>query len=213
MPQNKKSVVVLVHGLWMNGTDMSLLNKRIQEAGFTTKIFSYTSIASSPAENAQQLQAFIQDIDCDEIHFVCHSLGGLVVRHLFHSFPNQRPGKVVTLGTPHQPCEAAEKFSKYLPGKMMLGHSLKRGLLGDTPGWNGSHKLGSIAGTLRFGLGMVITGIPRPNDGTVAVEETRLDGMHEHLCINASHFGLLLSKTVAEQTTRFIQQAGFDHSL
>ena len=213
MSQGKKEVVVLLHGLWANSTSMSLLQRRMNDAGLATEHFSYASFAMSPAENAQQLQTYIQNIDCEKIHFVCHSLGGLVVRHLFDSFPDQRPGQIVTLGTPHQPCEAAGKFSNYLPGKMMLGNSIDRGLLGDTPAWNSSNKLGSIAGTLRFGLGMVISGIPRPNDGTVAVEETRLDGMHDHLCMNASHFGLLLSRTAAEQTRHFIQQACFDHLM
>jgi len=89
--------VVLVHGLWMNGVDMTLLRKRLQKAGFLTHQFSYPSVARSPRENARALNTFLTDIDAEVVHFVCHSLGGIIVRRLLHEYPEQRPGRFVTL--------------------------------------------------------------------------------------------------------------------
>ena len=91
----------------------------------------------------------------------------------------------------------------------MLGKSIEDGLLGNAPKWNGSHDLGSIAGNLRLGLGMVIPGIPRPNDGTVSVEETRLDKMKDHAVLKVSHFALLLSLKAADYTVAFLRNGKF----
>ena len=205
-----KEAVVMIHGLWLNGMDMSLLKKRMIAAGYYVKRFSYQSLTASPDENARTLQSFINELGYSHIHFVCHSLGGLVVRHLFNRYPDQKPGKVVTLGTPHNASQAARQFYSLPFGGLMLGQSITHGLLGSAPPWTGSHSLGSIAGTLRLGLGMIMPGIPRPNDGTVAVSETQLDGMVDHVTVDASHFGLLLSKKVAEHSIQFIKNGQFN---
>lgn len=204
-----KDTVVLVHGLWMNGLDMSLLKNRLQTSGFLVKQFSYPSVRRTPLENAMDLNAYIKTVNTDIIHFVCHSLGGIVIRHLFHAYPDQKPGRIVTLGSPHQPSSAARQLTRFIPGEIVLGKSTVKGLLGDIPAWKSGHELGSIAGTLRFGLGTIVPGIPRPNDGTVAVAETKVEGMKDHLCVKASHFGLLLSKTVANNTIHFLKAGSF----
>ena len=204
-----KEAVVLVHGLWVNGFDMSLLRQRLRKAGYATHQFSYNSVTCDSLENAEKLNNFVQEIDTATIHFVGHSLGGIVIRHLFHQHPQQKPGRVVTLGTPHQQSHAARQLSTFLPGRLMLGKSAAHGLLGEIPKWQGSHELGSVAGRFQFGMGLIIPGIPRPNDGTVAVEETRLEGMTEHLTLPLSHFGLLLSLRASNAIVKFLQNGKF----
>ncbi|MFQ5660256.1 MAG: esterase/lipase family protein [Gammaproteobacteria bacterium] len=204
-----EEVAVLVHGLWVNGLDMGLLRKRLQTAGYRTLRFSYPSVRNTPLENAMDLNVFANRIHAETIHFVGHSLGGIVIRHLFHEYPQQRPGRVVTLGTPHRSSMAAKQLHRTLPGQALLGKSAMEGLLGNVPPWKADHELGSIAGTLRFGLGMVVPDIPRPNDGTIAVEETKFKGMKDHVTVAASHFGLLLSRRVANQSRYFLQHGRF----
>ena len=202
-------IVVLVHGLWMNGMDMSLLRHRLEKAGYETRRFTYRSVRSRPLENAMDLNAFILTLEAPVIHFLCHSLGGLVVRHLFHEFPDQRPGRVVTLGTPHQPSSAAQSLIHVPPFRVLFGKSIVNGLLGKVPVWNSDHELGSIAGNLRLGLGMIAPGVVRPNDGTVAVTETMLNEMKDHVVVHASHFGLLLSGSAARQGIHFLRTGCF----
>jgi hypothetical protein len=206
-----EETVILVHGLYLNGADMVLLGRRLGQAGFRTQLFSYPGLQSTPQENALKLQSFSESIPGMVLHYVCHSLGGLVVRHLFNSYPRQRPGRIVTLGTPHTGSSAALQLQQHLPGRLLLGKSIKHGLTGDVPPWNSTHPLGSIAGSLRLGFGMIIPGIPRPNDGTVAVVETRLPGMADHITLPISHFGMLLSKSVARQTIHFLQHGRVKH--
>jgi pimeloyl-ACP methyl ester carboxylesterase len=201
----------LVHGLWLNGLDMILLGRRLQRAGFLTQQFFYHSLQSSPAENAKALQVFLQKIKSEKVHFVCHSLGGLVIRHLFYHFPDRRPGRIICLGTPHQISSAAKTLSQLSLGRSMLGRSIEQGLIGNVPPWRKSSELGIIAGNLRLGLGLLIPGIPLPSDGTVAVQETLLEGMTDHIILPVSHFGMLLSSRVAEQTTHFIIHGKFRH--
>lgn len=206
-----KEIVVLVHGLWMNGWDMSLLRRRLEQAGYETHRFVYHSMHATPLQNAMDLNAYILTLDASVIHLVAHSLGGLVLRHLFHEYPQQRSGRVVTLGTPHQHSGAARSLADFPLTRILLGKSIVNGLLGNAPPWHSAHEFGSIAGDMRFGLGLVIPGAGQSGDGTVAVTETHLEGMHDHAVVHATHTGLLLSKTAAEQVIRFLQTGHFLH--
>ena len=190
---------------------MSLLQHRLEEAGFNASRFHYHSVKNTAPDNSRQLAEYLQQLDAESIHLVCHSLGGLVVRHCLADFHDERIGKVVMLGTPNQGSVAAGKLKDWPGGKWMLGQSLEQGLMGPAPAWNPRYPLGIIAGNQRFGLGIIIPGIPQPSDGTVAVAETQLDGMQDHLVVHTTHFGLLLSRTAFEQTCHFIQHGHFEH--
>ena len=206
-----EETIILVHGIWMNGLDMGLLGKRLAAEGFQIHRFRYSSVRASPSENAGKLDCFTQSIDAPVIHFVCHSLGGLVLRHLLHDCPEHKPGRIVTLGTPHQASSAARQLSRIAPGRLVLGHSVEHALLGGAPSWPGGRELGVIAGTLRMGMGMFIPGIPTPSDGTVAVAETILAGMKDHITLPVSHLGLLLSYRVFRQTAYFLRHGVFNY--
>lgn len=195
----------------MPGIEMRLLGNRLINAGFKPVQFSYKSVRSSPRENTIELQRFIRDLNAPSVHFICHSLGGLIVRHLFNEYPDQRPGRIVTLGTPHTASSAAKTLVKISPGRLLLGKSTEQGLLGSVPPWRSNNELGVIAGTLRLGLGMIVPGIARPNDGTVTVQETMLENMTDHIILPVSHFGMLLSSRVAHQTIYFLHNGKFDH--
>ena len=190
---------------------MRLLNYRLCSAGFNTFQFRYRSVRSTPIENTIKLQRFIRNINVPNIHFVCHSLGGLIIRHLFKKYPDQQPGRIVTLGTPHSASSTAKKLAKILPGRLLLGNSLNQGLLGPVPAWHSNNELGTVAGTMRLGLGMMVPGIAKPNDGCVTVQETMLENMSDHIILPVSHFGMLLSKRVAHQTIHFLHNGKFDH--
>jgi pimeloyl-ACP methyl ester carboxylesterase len=204
--------VVLVHGLWVSARNMGLLQHRLNAAGFHALAFSYPTVRSAPRLNAMELNAFCRKLDAPVLHFVGHSLGGIVLRHLFHDYPDQPPGRVVTLGTPHQPSSAARSLSRIRPGRLALGRSVQEGLLGGAPPWDARRELGCVAGTLRFGMGTLVPGIPAPSDGTVTVAETRIEGMTDHIAAPVSHLGLLLSRRAAHYTIHFLRHGHFPGS-
>ncbi len=204
-----KEVVILVHGLWMTGLDMTLLRRRLRRCGFAVVQFSYPSVRSSVKENALRLQQFIQDIEAGTVHFVGQSLGGLVILQLFQDFPAQRPGRVVFLGTPYLGSHVARCLSAHTFWRSLFGKSLEGALLRGGPVWAGQRELGVIAGTLPIGGGLLIRDLPRPNDGTVAVQETYVPGMTAHITVSASHTGLLFAASVAQQTCAFLKTGHF----
>lgn len=207
---SKPETVVLVHGIWMTGLDMSLLFHRLKLCGFKPVQFSYPTIRGSLKENAAKLQRFVQhlekNVETDVVHFVGHSLGGLLLRQFFHDYPNQPPGRVVTLGTPHQGSQVARRMGCNPFGKMFLGGSYVQGLRGDVPPWQAEREIAVLAGRTSLGVGRLIQSLPKPNDGTVAVAETYLDGMSLHRIFPTTHMGLLISDEVAQAVCEYLQK-------
>ena len=204
--------VVLVHGLWMNGLEMSLLGRRLQACGFECHRFHYSSLRLTPAKSAAELNRFLRRLGAGTIHLVAHSLGGIVLLHLFDRFSSQQPGRLVMLGTPVRGSGVARRMARSGLLRKTLGRSTEAGLLGNVPGWSGQRELGIIAGTRALGLGRLIGGLGQPSDGTVAVAETRVRGASAHLLLPVSHSGLLFSRRTAQATCRFLRTGSFGPS-
>jgi pimeloyl-ACP methyl ester carboxylesterase len=203
--------VVLIHGLFLRGEVMAPMAARLRHAGFATRVFTYPTLAQSPGENARALKRLTDDIDAPAVHFVGHSLGGLVLRHFFARNAPERPGRVVTLGTPHRYSQAARVLARFEFARQLLNKSLEHGLLGDVPPWDGRHELGSIAGTMSVGLGRLIGGLHGPSDGTVAVDETRLEHQRDHICLPLTHMALIFAPAASAQTVHFLRHGRFMH--
>ena len=208
-----KEAVILVHGIWLNGTEMWRLKRRLNDAGYICHTFKYSSTRRSPEQNAQRLHAFAQSIQTPVKHFVCHSLGGLILLHLFDLYPIQAPGRIVLLGSPVNGSAVAQRLYKRRLTRWTLGRSVERGLLGDHPKWFHTRDLGIIAGTLPLGMGLLVGGLQSPHDGTVSVEETSLRGATDALMLPVSHQGLLLSSEVAMQVITFLRAGKFGDEL
>lgn len=190
---------------------MALLRRRVVRCGFAVRQFSYASIRRPVEDNAARLQRYLSGIGAEVVHLVGHSLGGLVIQRLFYDFPVQRPGRVVTFGTPHQGSHVARSLSRWLPGRAVMGRSL--GVLrGDVPPWPAGRELGVIAGTRGLGVGWLAPGLAGPNDGTVAAAETRQAGMTDYIEVPVSHTALLFSRETARQVCAFLTSGRFDHA-
>lgn len=202
-------VVVLVHGLWMPARVMAVLARRLGRAGWTTRVFSYSSRHATTRHNAAALAEFIRGIAASRVHFVAHSLGGLVVIQLLRDFPGQRPGRVVLLGTPYLGSHVARRLSRYAWGRWLCGLSLEGALLGDGPRWPGGWQLGVIAGTVPIGAGWITPGLAKPNDGTVAVAETAVAERTDAIAMPVTHSALVFSAAVARQIAHFLATGRF----
>lgn len=204
-------LVVLLHGLWCNHLLMAPLARRLGRCGFRVARFDYPSVRCSPEQNAFALAHWLEQQRASSVHFVAHSLGGLILCHLFAHFPQQPAGRVVLLGTPLGGSRSAARLAQLPGGRRMLGSSLDHGLLGDAPAWSGTREVGVIAGTVGVGLGVLLGSLQTTGDGAVAVTETMAPGVSDHLRVRTSHTGLLFSAAVARQVCTFLRQGRFQH--
>jgi pimeloyl-ACP methyl ester carboxylesterase len=204
-----KEAVILVHGIWMNGAEMWRLRQRLQQAGYECHQFKYPCLKKTPEENADALHRFVSDIDAKVLHFVCFSLGGVVLLHLFDQYLIKRPGRIVFLGAPVNGSEVAQRLYRSRLTRWSLGKSVHRGLLGDRPVWMKWRDIGIIAGTIPLGVGLIVGGLRMPHDGTVSVDETCLGGATDSITYPASHLGLLYSQQVAMQVMTFLRAGKF----
>lgn len=200
--------VVLLHGLWMPGAVMHLLATRLQDADYATETYSYHSVADGPELAAPGLVEFIGDRETD---IVAHSLGGLVALQALCDAPALPVRRVVCLGSPLAGSGAVSAMLRWPPAASLFGRSaelLQQGF----PCWQGRAEVGVIAGCVPHGLGALFGHFAGPHDGTVAVEETRLQGLADHIVIDASHTGLLLSEEAAAQTIAFLREGRFQRA-
>ncbi len=145
---------------------------------------------------------------------ICHSLGGLVC----HAYLNDQieseylPLKVVCLGTPFKGSMVAKNLARYLPGKILLGAQASSVLVTGLKEWRSYCRLGIIAGSKNVGAGRLL-GLDshRPADGTVLVEETKIEGASDHIILPVSHSQMTFSTKVNLQIEHFMSNDIFKH--
>lgn len=211
MAAEKLPVVVFVHGLWMTGLELGWLRHRLAHRGFGTRRFTYPTVRHTLAENGNALFRFAREMRATELHFVAHSMGGLVVVNMLSRFHEQLPpGRVVLIGSPVRGSHAARTLSAFRLGKRMLGGAADGCLVEDhARAWRGEREIGVIAGTRPIGLGRLAGVQSVPNDGTVAVAETHLENETDRLELPLTHVTLMFSSKVAAATATFLQSGRF----
>lgn len=211
-------IAVLVHGLWMDGTEMKILGKRLTNMGYQTLMFSYPTIQASVTDNAQSLWNFLEShfgsnmlqAPPGQVHLVCHSLGGSVALEMLYQFPQANIGRMVALGTPFRGSRAAQRIADFKMGRFALGKSLNRAMGGGgytqvPPG----REIGILAGDLAIGFGPLIFGVKKPCDGTVSVSETYLEGAKAHQTLPVIHMGLVFSRRAVRMVHHFLSWGTF----
>ena len=202
--------VIYVHGLWMPGEESLVLRHRLaQEFGFTLHSFRYSASFSSIRTTTERLAAFAAGLKAPQVHFVGHSLGGLIIHRFLERFAEQPPGRAVFLGTPCVASKAAERAGRFAPVAQLMGQSIEELLHPEERRWSHAHELGIVAGSQPIGVGQLLANFEEDNDGTVAVSETRMPGATDHIVLPVSHLGMLLSARVARETGLFLSRGRF----
>ena len=197
--------VVLLHGLLMRRPAMMPLAMRLRGHGFSPILFAYSSLWQSPAKAMERLAMRLYGME-GPVHLVGHSLGGLIALETLNQYQQLPPGRVVCLGSPIAGSSAARGLADLGFG-LVTGRSsrLLRGGLIQVP----KREVGAIAGGRSMGMGKWLSRLDQPNDGTVAVWETRLPGLADHLVIRSSHTGLAFSAEAALHTAHFLRHGYF----
>ncbi|MBI3779346.1 MAG: alpha/beta fold hydrolase [Gammaproteobacteria bacterium] len=161
--------------------------------------------------NAERLAHFLATLDTDTVHLVGHSLGGILIRALFHYSPPRQPGRIVTLGAPHGGSRVAQHLNRHAFWRWAMGKGVAQLLAGAPREWSSpSREMGVICGTHSLGLGRLLyRGLPRPNDGLLTVKESAYPAAREHLALPLSHTGMLFSRALARQVAAFLEAGQF----
>jgi pimeloyl-ACP methyl ester carboxylesterase len=199
----------MVHGLWFGPWSLALLARRLRQAGFEPHSFRYRTTAADLEQHARTLRQFFGAVDGSPLHLVAHSLGGLVALKMLGLFPDLPAGRVVLLGSPLQGSVVARKSSRLPGGRRLLG-AARPVLESGFAALAAEREIGMIAGSLALGLGLLLGGTGGRGDGTVAVDETRAEGLRDHLVLPVTHTGLLFSRAVARAVCHFLQNGRFD---
>lgn len=207
---SRQETIVLVHGLWVHGLLMTVMRRHIERDGRHVCNYSYPTMRLTLSANAARLLRYCRALDAPRLHFIGHSMGGLVILRMLENAAGLDVGRIVLAGTPFADSYAARRLARLPAGGTVLGHSLPEWLNGARPHGLGRYEIGVIAGSLSVGLGRLIApGLPRPNDGVVSVAETHVPGMRDHIVLKVSHSGMLLSAAVARQAQEFLEHGAF----
>jgi pimeloyl-ACP methyl ester carboxylesterase len=205
-------VVILVHGLWVHGIAMELMRRRVARCGYRALAYSYPSMRLTLAENAERFGRYCRNLAAPRLHFVGHSLGGLIILRMLERTPGLPPGRVVLAGAPVAGSLAAQRLARLPGGRAALGRSAPEWHESAHPASDTGREIGVIAGSRPFGMGRVVApDLPAPSDGVVSAVETRLPAMRDHIVLNVSHSGMLMSRAVAHQICAFLREGVFTH--
>ncbi|MBH5328542.1 acetyltransferase [Eikenella sp. S3360] len=200
---------MLLHGIHMHAWAMLPLSHRLLSYGIHNQRFGYYSVAQTLPQHSRRLAEAVRYYyrhHQEPLHFICHSLGGLVLRRFAADHPELVRGRSVTLATPHLGSQAAERLYRLAPA--LIGGAYAAGLDGQLPPWPPQLELGCIAGNRNLGLGQLI-GLRGEGDGTVLLSETRAENCRDYLILPVSHSAMLTDRTVAMQTAYFLRHGRF----
>jgi len=212
--------VVLLHGLARTASSMRPMQRALEAAGFLTFNVDYPS-REFPVETLADmavpagLEGCHQHEDVDRIHFVTHSLGGILLRQYLSTATIRELGRVVMMGPPNQGSEAADDMAE-VPGFDWVngpaGRQLGKGedsvplRLGPA-----EFELGVIAGTRTIDP-ITSAVLENPDDGRVSVADTRLEGMDDFITVEHSHAFMMRMPRTIELTIEFLKTGRFSHS-
>lgn len=207
--------VVLLHGLARSSGSMRAIESALKTAGYDVVNVDYPSRAK-PIEELAPL-AFKSGVDgcpteTSNVHFVTHSLGGILVRYFLAKNDFPRLGRVVMLAPPNNGSEVVDKL-RAVPGYKFLNGPAGLQLGTDEASVPRSlgpvdFPLGIIAGTRTFNP-ILSLGLTNPDDGKVSVASTKVGGMTDFLQVPHSHTFIMRAKIVIEQALFFIEHGAF----
>ncbi len=210
--------VFLLHGMGRTKLSMARLATHLSNEGYHVVNLGYPSTRQSVADSVSQLDTELKrhgEPTKGHVHFVTHSLGGIIVRAYLKQQSPPNLGRVVMISPPNQGSEIADKLQDNIFYKWSTGPAGQELGTSDTSTPN---QLGPVD----FPLG-VITGdrslnpifsawIGGPSDGKVSVERAAVTGMADFLVVNHSHTYIMRSSVVFRHVSHFLRTGSFDRS-
>ena len=214
-----EACVILLHGMGRSHRSMATMATHLAEKGYRVVNLDYPSTQASIETLSQGIVAETVrrcrlERPSAPIHFVTHSLGGILVRQYLQTHRLPPESRVVMLSPPNQGSEIADLMEDFFLYRWIMGPA--------------GQQLGTTAASLPNRLGPVdvpvgiITGdstvepwfssrMPGPDDGKVSVARARLAEMTDFLVVHKSHGFIMNDPEVIAQTTHFLEHGVFRH--
>ena len=211
--------VILLHGLARTNRSMQKIEAALKKAGYRVFNCNYPSrrhpieLLSITAID-QAIEHCYENFQAQRIHFVTHSMGGILIRFYLAQHDIDNLGRVVMLAPPNAGSELVDHLSKFELFRLIHGPA------GEQLGTHASslpnslgpvdYEVGIIAGNKSFNLLSSIL-IEGEDDGRVSTQSTRLEGMSDFIVLPYGHTFMMNRKQVIDQTLHFLQQGRFQH--
>jgi triacylglycerol lipase len=214
--------VVLLHGLGRSSASMARLQRGLEALGFTVQCWSYPSRQHRLAGHVDAFRGWLVKQDfTGPVHFVGHSLGGIIIRGALADNPPVAVGRIVMIATPNQGAGVVSKFGTWPLSRLIFGQPLED-LAEDSLALKNlgvpDAEIGIIAGDRHFHFFNPISWVNlfhragHEHDGTVELANTRLQGAKDNLVIDAHHTFICDDAEVIRQTGTFLTGGRFDHA-
>jgi pimeloyl-ACP methyl ester carboxylesterase len=208
--------VVLLHGLARTSRSFRKMERALQGAGFATINLDYASRKHRLEMLTERIHPDIAKFagEVGPLHFVTHSMGGLLARAYLAKHRPSRLARVVMLGTPNGGSEVADLLKSFAPYRAFYGPAGQQ--VSTPPGEFltqlplPNYAVGIVAGDRTIDPFASFFVVPRPNDGRVSVSSTKLAGMADHIVVRATHSGLLNHRRAIDQTIAFLREGRFE---
>lgn len=212
--------VVLLHGLSRSEYSMLLIEEVLGFHGYRVVNRTYPSESAPIADLVAHVGRSVAECGDERTHFVTHSLGGILARAWLRENRPPQMGRVVMLAPPNAGTEIVDRLAgreglleimEFLSGPAALelgtGPDSVPARLGPV-----DFELGVIAGNRAISpLGPIL--LEGPNDGTVSVESTTVEGMADHIVVPATHSLLMNNPVVIAEILEFLRYGAFDHGI
>jgi pimeloyl-ACP methyl ester carboxylesterase len=215
VPVAPRDSVVLLHGLGRGEWAMRPLARRLEGAGYDAHVVTYPSTSMGMDGLIRHLAAAVDRccVGAPRVHFVTHSMGGILARAYLAGGSPPNLGRVVMLSPPNGGSEIVDRFGDWQAFRWFFGPVAPQ--LGTAP-----DSLPNRLGPVTYEVG-VITGdriispagwlfIPGPSDGTVSIESAgRLDGLRDFIVMPHTHTFIMWRAPVADEVERFLRTGAF----
>ena len=217
-----KEAVILLHGLGRTRFSLQKIANALKpdyqviNTGYPSRRYSIEALAEIAMGPSLE-----KCPDAERVHFVTHSMGGILVRQYLSNHTIQNLGNTVMLGPPNQGSELVDFFtSKPVlnsifktvngPAGIQLGTSLnsKPNSLQSNGDYPSNFNVGVIAGS-KSNNPFFDTLISGEHDGKVSVERSKLTGEHQHIVMSVNHTFMMQNADVIDQIKHFLKLGKF----
>ncbi|MFT4511670.1 MAG: triacylglycerol lipase [Planctomycetota bacterium] len=209
----KVRVVFLQHGMWRTSRALNRIERTLRHHGYEVINTDYPSTSDYLAAHAKRLRDVVETRfaagHVDEVSFVGHSMGGVVIHEYLRRPDARMPKACVYIATPQRGAILADKRRNWFLYELVMGTKAARQIASVDP----IHELpilhGDRSGAIIGDIGEGNGDIPGHDDGTVGVSEAAFDSISDAVLVPYNHTQIIVMDQVLRQILHFLGRGAF----